>query len=700
MLPVQISSFNRISLQSPTYGRVTFEKEQDVFSVRQEIHLSGLEKVKEIFSAFQNYIYYLLSGKRELKYYTAYQISLNLVLHNVLIAKVREDFPTVPDIEGRLIHQEKVIDRLKKYALENIKIIERNKPISLKKIFQAQIEKERCLAILDPNNEKCVHPKSLFIKNPLLWEDIDICKAALARDGELLIHAPAHVKDNKDLVLLALTNKKVINKRLLLHVSKRLRDDDPDVVKAGIKQKYSNMEYAGEAFKNDKVFVLEILEHSPQAFKYISKTLQADEDVIFAYVSKYGRGLEDLDVKYKNNPKYVKAAVSDYPLALEHAGDQAKTDEICCIAILKHHNAFEFASPRIKSFPEIVIYAVQKNGWLLQYAHERLRGHPTVVFAAVSNKGGALQFASVECRSHLTIALKALYTNPEAIKYIHPTLKKIAEVQLFAIAKYPNLLAKLPKQFRNKEFLLQAARKTHFIYLLAYFGNFFAHDRTFMRIAIGQDPRAIKFAPKNMRRNKTFCKEAVELYNEAFYYLSEDMQQEEEIRAIVKQNNPRMFIHNKEILPITHDENYRLLPVHFPLALRAIIVDLLSCPTHFIAPNFFTCDDEGQDVEIDYMKIYWDLQVLTWLLPEKERNPYFLKRVREIAKMKILINNTETDYCSDHNLKDADSGVQKLCFDYFRQLKLLKEEEYMIECEDEDEIILDIDSPLWPFFAK
>lgn len=111
---------------------------------------------------------------------------------------------------------------------------------------------------------------------------------------------------------------------------KRYRGDK-EVVLAAVKEFGYNFRHASDTLKNDRPFVLEVLEQegtpSCSGLKFASEDLKSDKQFILEAVKRNGFSLEWASDDLRNDKEVVLEAVRQYGFAYQHAS--AGIQEIC-----------------------------------------------------------------------------------------------------------------------------------------------------------------------------------------------------------------------------------------------------------------------------------------------------------------------------------------------------------------------------------
>ena len=176
------------------------------------------------------------------------------------------------------------------------------------------------------------------------------------------------IKNDPDIILNIMTNNdKIYNFKLnhqfpciryiLNNVSNNLLHNK-DFIKSIIEKCQEAFEYIPEDLKNDKDFIIELLDKGyTRILDYISEDLKNDKDFIITIIEKYDDFiLFKTSPEIKNDFNVVKCSINKYGMSLEFASDNLKDNEIIVtMAIEKHIHAIIYASDRLKQDKTFII---------------------------------------------------------------------------------------------------------------------------------------------------------------------------------------------------------------------------------------------------------------------------------------------------------------------------------------------------------
>ena len=195
---------------------------------------------------------------------------------------------------------------------------------------------------------------------------------ALQKDGMAL----QHVSKSYENVLAAVKQ----NGLALQFVPDSMKDK---CMTHALHQNIAAFEYVSPRFKDDKVFVSDVLAQDGDLLEFVSDRLKDDEDVVRIATKRNGYPLQYASDRLRSDKELVAQC------GLEYATDAVKDDKDF---VLQHPTMLEFASERLKDDKEVVMAAVSTLGKLVYFASERLRSDPDVTDAAIAQDPTSVHF--------------------------------------------------------------------------------------------------------------------------------------------------------------------------------------------------------------------------------------------------------------------------------------------------------------------
>jgi hypothetical protein len=158
-------------------------------------------------------------------------------------------------------------------------------------------------------------------------------------------------------------------------------------------------EYIGEGLRNDREFVLTVLEKCFWVFKFVINEFKNDREFVLEAVKRAVWSLEFASEELRKDKEVVLVAVKRNGYALAYASEELKNDkEVVLEAVKQNWEALEFASEELQNDREVVLEAVKRNDEALQYACQEFME----VFYT-SCKISALEYVGNELRSEVVL---------------------------------------------------------------------------------------------------------------------------------------------------------------------------------------------------------------------------------------------------------------------------------------------------------
>eukprot|EP00435_Cladocopium_sp_Y103_P075117 s168_g54.t1 len=239
---------------------------------------------------------------------------------------------------------------------------------------------------------------------PDVQRDKEVIQSVLNQDWRLLKHMPADLKEEIDIVEIALESGAPATRVVLsteMRCSKRL-------AKLAVK-------YDGSALKHfdpevmDKELVMAAVERYPSAFDFIPEVFHQDRDILFSAVQQEGTCLEYASAKLRGDKELVLAAVRQEGMALEYASEELKADRpVVLEAVTMDGCALQFASDELRACPRVIRCALNSDGLALEFADKKMRDTKDLVLMAIESDPRAFEFASDGLRHDPAVILEAL----------------------------------------------------------------------------------------------------------------------------------------------------------------------------------------------------------------------------------------------------------------------------------------------------
>ena len=269
--------------------------------------------------------------------------------------------------------------------------------------------------------------------------------------------APADLRDDKHFMITALQlfvrrygdrHWKHFNNEVLQFASPRLCADK-ELVAIALDQTFRNIRWADATLRDDKEFVLAFMRKCTTRDKMLcvydslSDRLRRDVDVGCAFIQyrtiiKYNNiewaedKLKWLDASLLENRDFLMHVATCDPLALEYMPAAAQDDaDIVRTVILYDHLgvAFQFASERLRSDHDMIMYAVRFGVYVIKHALSNKLEH---ILEAVTYHGRALKLVEL-WKGHADVVMTAVRQNPSALQYASKHRRRDKEIIRVAV---------------------------------------------------------------------------------------------------------------------------------------------------------------------------------------------------------------------------------------------------------------------------
>jgi len=283
------------------------------------------------------------------------------------------------------------------------------------------------------NNQNTLHDYGIPADSTLCLTSWKSILEEVKRDGLALVDMDVFVRDNKDIVLVA------------------------------VEQNGETLKYASTALRRDPEVVLRAVRQDPTALLY---ALYPTEDLLFDVVAQNGCALAFAPDWAKRNKGIVLTAVGQNGLALEYASDSMRLDkDIVFAAIAADGRAL--MSTNLRHDRDTVLEVVRRNSSALMSVPRLLRSDQEIMKAAgqfqrfqkreamaaerskevvweriVAESSKRLRdtYGISNIRNEKEMAIEIIKRDPQAFKYAPRSLRADKEVVLAAVARNPELL--------------------------------------------------------------------------------------------------------------------------------------------------------------------------------------------------------------------------------------------------------------------
>eukprot|EP00929_Paragymnodinium_shiwhaense_P105163 TRINITY_DN70081_c0_g1_i1.p1 TRINITY_DN70081_c0_g1~~TRINITY_DN70081_c0_g1_i1.p1 ORF type:complete len:446 (+),score=106.44 TRINITY_DN70081_c0_g1_i1:151-1488(+) len=241
-------------------------------------------------------------------------------------------------------------------------------------------------------------PKSLEHAPASVKDDKEVVLSALRLDGYALQYASDALRAERDVVLEAV--KTSGGSLAYAHASLRA---DPEFVLSAVALSPGALTGCAEELRMDQEFVLRALEFKPTVGKCIPPEMLADRSFALRAAAIAGDVLECLPDELRADPEVVLTAM----------GADRKAGSECCSSALK------FAAEALRQDRHFILQAMAFHGEGLEFvATPSLRADRDVVLVAVAQRGVAVRHADPELLTDRSVALTAVRESGDALQYL------------------------------------------------------------------------------------------------------------------------------------------------------------------------------------------------------------------------------------------------------------------------------------------
>lgn len=261
-----------------------------------------------------------------------------------------------------------------------------------------------------------------------------------------------------------------------------------------------------------------------------------------------------LRVLWRENPTkaYVLNAVKSFP----------KSWDIANAAINHESMALLYASPEVKSDPDIIRRATEKNpqalglstnillfddfklvlsavsrdGTLLSIASNRLKDHPDIVLAAIKNAPDSLSSASLRLQNDKPLVFQAVRREGTSVAFSTEALRDNKKIILEAIKNNPRAIQYASVELRqDPEIALEAVRRDGM--MLEFSHGIALNNREIVATAVQQNGEALIYAPLHLRSDREIVQLAVKQNGMSIFYADEKFLNDPEMVTLATHNN-------------------------------------------------------------------------------------------------------------------------------------------------------------------
>jgi hypothetical protein len=288
----------------------------------------------------------------------------------------------------------------------------------------------------------------------------------------------------------------------LQNASLELQSDPDFIANMCIKYGEHILYHTSSDLKNDRVFVMSLLNRKGILLEYFSEDLRADKEVVLEAVQQDGSALEFAVEEIKSDIEVVFTAVKQDNKSLQFANDQLKKDKYFILSVL-HYGAgmLSFVSDLLRADKDFIIKALEINCYALACASTDLKNNPDVVLKAVHTERHNLEAASNHLRNDKGFMLKAVRKNGRALSAASKELKNDKEVvQAACNSDVYSALKYASKEIRNdKKFILKQIKmlkaSPQILMIVLHYSSSLLDDKEVVIAALNLDAENFHYLP-------------------------------------------------------------------------------------------------------------------------------------------------------------------------------------------------------------
>lgn len=259
----------------------------------------------------------------------------------------------------------------------------------------------------------------------------DVIARQVAIDGLKLIYASDALRDDHELVMIALSN----NGFALRYASDRLRNDR-DVVIYAMSNNVLALQYVlCEKLKKDRTFILQAVSRNVECLRYLDPHLCDDKEVIMSAKAE-PLSLVWAGIELGNDKVVVMDAVSKNGKNLKYTSYRLRADkEVVLSAVRECGNSFIFASKDLRGDREVAMCAISSGGsadFVMPKISAELKADEEFITFAIDKSWAYFTWTSAKIRDTKRIAINAIEQCSKAFRYVSARLSSDKELILLA----------------------------------------------------------------------------------------------------------------------------------------------------------------------------------------------------------------------------------------------------------------------------
>lgn len=320
---------------------------------------------------------------------------------------------------------------------------------------------------------------------------------------------------------------------------------DKEIVKTAYIQNPLSAFYINGSLKNNKTFVLELLEESTQIYDYLSEPLKSDRTIILKLVSKNGKLLPSLKEEFRHDPQIVLQALKSPHFDLRVAASFTADREIMLEAYRKNA-PLKMIDEALKSDKQFTIDAIKIRGWdVYTRCCPDLKKDLEVKVTAYKKRFMKKRIFDDQIKL-LKKEIPQIFDDEEFImflisqnahlfKHASKRLKKVQAIILHAVSHLPSILADVDPALRsNKDFILQAVSCRG--EAINFASIELANDKEVAKAALLQDKYNFHFIGHRLQKDSEFLKEILLEMPTCINHINTDHLEHVDAREVLKRH--------------------------------------------------------------------------------------------------------------------------------------------------------------------
>ncbi|MDF1878412.1 DUF4116 domain-containing protein [Sulfurimonas sp. SAG-AH-194-C20] len=199
----------------------------------------------------------------------------------------------------------------------------------------------------------------------------------------------------------------LVNGDVLQYASDEFKAD-AEMVGVAISSSISSFAYIDEKFKHDKEFILKHCDYN--VLEYLPDEILLDKKFLMNYdVEDLAVLLETKPHLYKDDREFILKILQNNGNALRHLSADMQNDfEMAKASVLNNSHAYQHIGNKLKDNEELLKLAIKWNGDILEYAIDKFKQDKEIAKIAVSNNASAICFLPKEFQSDKELISLAL----------------------------------------------------------------------------------------------------------------------------------------------------------------------------------------------------------------------------------------------------------------------------------------------------